>query len=420
MQRIPLSRKLFLWLSATVSALLLVSGTGASAQEKLPPAKTRLSLSELINLGLTQQPSLAAARASLAAAQSGQAGLNSLPACAALIAKDLPIRKQQSCWGVTIAAAALQQAEWETRYAVVRNYYSIVYARKQLALVQSVRQTLEEAVVTAEKLLKAGNPDIKITTIDRDSLKLSVELVKSREAEASVGIQKAFAALREALGVGLDYNFDIEGDQFPPLVASLNKEELVAQALANRGEMTQAAAAYQVTAYEVQAQSRILCHATAKTFAISADIHVQPIPQGVANGEYRPGAIGIEMPPMLVGKRPYRVQRAQDLNDRAAAVVEKTTNLITLEVEATYLKWVEAATKARNLEHTPKMAKGIYDLVKKNFDEGRATGEELLRARGTQTQVQADLNEALYLHALALAALERVTAGGYRLTAKLP
>jgi outer membrane protein TolC len=52
--------------------------------------------------------------------------------------------------------------------------------------------------------------------------------------------------------------------------------------------------------------------------------------------------------------------------------------------------------------------------VKNRFDEGKQTAEDYLRARTLQDQAQAQLNQATYEHALALAALERVTAGGYR------
>ena len=61
----------------------------------------------------------------------------------------------------------------------------------------------------------------------------------------------------------------------------------------------------------------------------------------------------------------------------------------------------------------------ITDKIKKEFDKGKVSGEAILRAQGMEEQIAASYNEGLYLHALALAALERVTAGGYRLT-KLP
>jgi hypothetical protein len=64
------------------------------------------------------------------------------------------------------------------------------------------------------------------------------------------------------------------------------------------------------------------------------------------------------------------------------------------------------------------VAQKIALNVQGRFDNGNATGEELIRARTLEDQARANLNEALYYHALALAALERVTAGGYQFPRK--
>ena len=337
------------------------------------------TLPELINLGLERQPALAAARASLAAAESGVRGLESLR-FGAFLAKDLPIRKQQSCLGVTIAAAGLDQAEWETRYAVVRMYYSVIYAREQLKVVHRIKGKLEEALMQARKLVKAGDPDIKVTNLDVDVLALNLKLLKSKEVEAQIGIRKAIAGLREAIGVGLDYPLEVAADTLPPLVHDLNKESLIAMALANRGEMAQASAAQQVTDLEIAAQGKTR-GPSARTFGSGADIHAKPIPQGVANGEYRPGAIGLEMPATLAGRKAERIEHAKDLNTRALAVVDKTNNLVALEVEATYLKWLEAAQKVQGLTEAPVIASQITDKIKKEFDKGKVSGESILRTR---------------------------------------
>ena len=39
---------------------------------------------------------------------------------------DLPIRRKQSCRGISAAQAELYQTEYDTHYAVVRTYYSAV------------------------------------------------------------------------------------------------------------------------------------------------------------------------------------------------------------------------------------------------------------------------------------------------------
>jgi outer membrane protein TolC len=145
------------------------------------------------------------------------------------------------------------------------------------------------------------------------------------------------------------------------------------------------------------------------------DIHAKPIPQGISNGEYRPGALGVEMPVGFAGPRSYRIERAQDLSARAAAVVDKTRNLIALEAEDTYLKWEEAVRKVRQSREAAEAGTRLAKNTREDFrGEQRVKIDEVLTNEVIAGQAQAASNEALYQHALALAALERVTGGGFQ------
>jgi outer membrane protein TolC len=405
-----------------LAALLLAGAAAASlpAQQMLPalpvptPA-TPLTLEGCIQLAFEKQPALAAARASLAAAQDGQQALDNLPLYARALSRDLCIRKQQAALGVGISSAQLWQAEWEARYAVTRNYFSVLYVRLQQDLLRKVIADVEKGRKRAEELIKSGIPDVKITTNDLDLLAINLELLRARQVEATVGGQKALAALREAIGIGPECPLEIALGALPPVLASLDRQGLIKSALGNRGEVVQVTSARQVTELEIAAQDRNHFGLKVGTFAGAADIHAQPVPQGVANGEYRPGAIGPEMPPMLVGKHTDRVARATDLSQRAAAVVDKTYNLVALEADNGYLKWLEAHDRylryAAALPRTEALAKRASD----RFEGGNISGSEYVQAATLKDQVQAQYNEALYLNALALAALERITAGGFRI-----
>src|SRR5262245_47398857 len=97
---------------------LVVAGCwpiGIARTDELPPtappataadqANARaLTLDECLGIALQQQPALAAHQASLAAADTSYQGLLKLHA-PPLISRDLPIRRQQACLGVTIAEA---------------------------------------------------------------------------------------------------------------------------------------------------------------------------------------------------------------------------------------------------------------------------------------------------------------------------
>ncbi len=378
-----------------------------------PVTVPALDLQACLALGMQRQPALRAAQASLSAAITAQQALDNLKI--GFLSRDFAIRKEQACVGVTIASAGVAQAEWEARYAITRMYYTVQYARMQKIVVDELTGKLETSQEKAGKILEVGDPKSKITKIDVDILKLNIRFVRTKQVEADVGILRAIAGLREAIGLGCDEPFVVADQPLPELVPDLNREQLIAVGLAQRAELQQALGAKDLTSLEIAAQHRLLFKPLANTFAVAADIHAKPIPQGVANGEYRPGALGLEMPTHLAGKRNDRVQRAGDFDQRAQAVVDKTHNLIALEIDATYLKWKEAFQKSMSLQGADKEALEVANSVQNRFDSGNATGEEILRTRTMVDQARASYNEALFNHALALAALERVTAGGFRL-----
>ena len=95
-------------------------------------------------------------------------------------------------------------------------------------------------------------------------------------------------------------------------------------------------------------------------------------------------------------------------------MVDKTRNLITLEVEDAFLKWQEASDKLELLAKSPQLAETIANNLQSRFAEmGQVPAEDVVRGYLVASQAKATYNEALYLHALGLAALERVTAGGF-------
>ena len=176
------------------------------------------------------------------------------------------------------------------------------------------------------------------------------------------------------------------------------------EALARRGEIVQALTASEVTRLEIDAQSKSHMP-TVRTFAAVADIHARPIPQGVQNTEYRPGAVGLDMPSTLVGHRSLRVERARDFSARADAVVDKTRNLITLEAEDGYLKWAEATRKVAQTREAAEAGTRLAKHTREDFRSGQKVKiEDLLTNEVIVGQARAAYNEARFQLLLALAA----------------
>jgi outer membrane protein TolC len=385
-----------------------------------PVAPLPADLAGLRQLSLERQPSLAAYRASVAAAEERVHGLDQLR-FASLVRRDLPARREQAAQGLCAAEAQLNQATWDTLYAVTRTYLSAAYARLQLDIADKALQDkvtgLSFLRSVADRIYKDGTrPDVKKWNVDQ--IDLLTQTTEGQRVEAADGVKRALAALREA--VGIDGDCPLSPALVLPPVPDVKPTcpQIVELALARRGEVAQAAAGFEVTSLEVKAQSALWLRSQAQTFASGADIHVTPIPQGIANSEYRPGAIGIEMPPTMTGFKSARVGQAEALNGRAGAVLQKTRQLITLEAEAAYLKWERAAQEYAKYQQAAKTAREVAEAVRKSFKEtapanDRPTLDDLVNTRVRAVQMEVLVNQARYDVLLALAALERVTAGGF-------
>jgi outer membrane protein TolC len=382
------------------------------AQPAAPVVVQALTLADCVRIALEQQPSLAASRASLAAADANRRALDNLRV-PSFIVRELPYRREQANLGVTVAAAGLQQAEQDAIYAVTRSYFSVLYARAQGRVANQVVNDLGDALANARRLVgQAGAPrDLTQNAVDRNRAFLN--LAESRRVDAQEGVQRALAALREAIGAGPDFVFTVAGDELPEPRVEVSRDYVVGLAVARRGEITQAALLARVTCLEVDAQGTS-CRPKKETFAAVVDIHAKPIPAGESDGDYRPGALAPEMPTTLVGSRSARMERARDLQARAAAVTDKTRNLIALEAEDAFLRYEQAAQKMPKAREAVTVANRAARDTLNDFKGGQNVPyRDVLETQILAAQAGVQYNEARYQYLLALAALERVTGGGF-------
>lgn len=390
-----------------LTAIQPVPVAGAAAA----PGSLVLSLPECIQMALGQQPELAAYRASLASAQLNSQALQDLRV-PRFLARDLPIRRRQASLGVTIAAAGLDQAGYDTVYAVTRLYYSVIYARAQKQVVGKTLDRLKATHEAANRLVQGGSRDV--TTGGVNKIAVYMRLAEIRRAEAERGEDRALAALKEAIGLDPAYCLQIPEDRLPDVAVTVCKGDIVSLALARRGEVAQAGTLAEVTALEVCAQGKS-CRPTMRTFASVVDVHSRVLPATVSDGEYRPGALAPDMPTTLVGPRQDRVDRAGALSARASAVFAKTRGLIALEAEDAFIRWEEASKRVPAGREAADKAGKLAEDTQNDFAAGaRVKVEDVLGDEVLEGQAKAQYNEALYLQAIALAGLERVTAGGFK------
>jgi hypothetical protein len=230
---------------------------------------------------------------------------------------------------------------------------------------------------------------------------------------AETGTDRARAALREAMGLDPMTRVDVADDRLPEIPAKLDRDIVIVHATTRRGEITLARVGADVTRLEACAQWARRFDIMANTFAAGADIHARQVPQAMRDTEYKPGAIAPEMPTRLLGKRGTRSATAGVYADRAEEAARQAVSLIGLEAEVAHSRWEQAV---RNVESARPAAKAGRELIARLREAagGAQTKEDLLINEVSATQSIASFNEALYDQIMALANLERVTAGGVR------
>jgi hypothetical protein len=407
------------------SALLAAGGTVLAAEPAPMPAPAPAPTASQVavpdlrtarQIALEHQPTVLAARASLSAALTRRQSLDRLH-LAGLVARDLSTRKHQADLGVEAAAAAVQQAEADAVFAVSYCFLAYEFAWMQ----ESLAGESAERVEVLRQLVMDTLKKEKRKDVFQEHVKLTDALTKVIEAgsnEAKSGKQRALAALGEALGLGPNCVVVVPGRELPEVKVELTREAIVATALARRGEVAQANLGAEVTRLEIDAQKTTFLP-TARTFAQGSDLHATLVSPASLGSAYHPGGITIEMPPMLTGHRGDRVEQATELAARADAVADKTRNLVALEAEDAFLRWQEMGISANRLRIAADDADIYNTKIQAQFDSkpeklniDNPTIEDLVIAGAAVGRLRAQANEARFNHLVALALLERVTAGG--------
>jgi outer membrane protein TolC len=434
-------RRRHLW----AAGLWLATGSGLSAQPAtLPPPKpapivsgpvtefataspicNRYTLGEALSIAHGNHPQLAALRASMNAALLKQEGLGQVKRTTSIVSglviPDYDIRMEQSELGLLATRAELAQAEHEVTYGVVRCYYAVVYARAQAKVARELVEQLEVSLETIKKMVAskggtAGGPKgpRPVTQNTVDQLAVGLGEARLRLIQAEEGATRARAALRQAMGLDPLCVADIVDDQLPEIPYVIPRDTVIAHAVTRRGEVQLAEIGADVTRLEVYAQWTRKLSLMTSTFANASDIHARPLPAGHHDPDYRPAALGPEMPDRLLGKAETRAAAAGQYAIRSAEVVRHTKSLVALEAEVAWARWAEAT---RQVAEARKAAASGRALINRQREAaGGAAQEDIaILNEASAARAFASLNEALYDQVIAIANLERVTAGGVRI-----
>jgi outer membrane protein TolC len=375
---------------------------------------TRFTLGEALAIGREKHPQLAALRASMNAALLSQRGLGEVKRMAGFITPDIDYREQQSDIGLKAAMAEYDQAQHEVTYAVTRCYYTVVYTREQEKVAKDLVEQLETNLAQVRKIVEGKGGGVKGVTKDTEN-RLVVVLgeVKAQLYKAQSGTDRARAALREAMGVDPMYQVDVADEILPEIKADIKRETVVAHAVTRRGEVLLTQLGVDVTRLEACAQWSKKFNLRAPTYSEGADIHARTVPGEQRDPEYKPGAIGPQMPNKLVGRYGTRTDIANQYAVRADAAAAQARSLVALEAEVAHARWVEATKRVASAKEASMNGRELIERQRLAAG-GTLSKEDVLLNEVSATKAIASLNEALWEQIIELVNLERITAGGIR------
>lgn len=375
------------------SIMVMLSLALAGQEPVLPPPLTlqelekeigeglpdqQVTLDQCLAVAMENQPRIQAATASLRAALAARRGIYSLRGIARL-APDLRIRQTQADHGVEVAQAVLDQETEDTRYAIRRAYLTAIYAGIQADRLTKLVKALDMARedkglvgIVVEEFAGVGT-----------RLRMARAKARNNQAVAQVGRLKArFLLLEEMGGKGAVGFLPSPADSVLPKPAMrITLEEFEGLVSENRGERRLAREGREIAALELEAQRRALpFRLINNSFASFAGNNAPPVPTPERGGEYRPGAINLEMPSNFGGPKRDRVDRAAALAERATLTENTTRNLTNLESRVTYLNYRETERRIQADKAAIGEARLIFNRVTRkpmSFLDGLLLGDSV-------------------------------------------
>jgi outer membrane protein TolC len=236
---------------------------------------------------------------------------------------------------------------------------------------------------------------------------------RGRLIQAESGAEMGRAALREAMGLEPGARVDAADEVLPDFNVPLKRDTIIAHAVTRRGEVHLAQMGAEATQLEVCAQWARRFTLMGTTYSNAADIHARPIPPSQRDPDYKPGAIGPEMPDRLLGRQGTRAETAKQYANRAKAAADQARSLIALEADIAFVRWTSSVEKVKSSKESADAGKRSIKSLREAAG-GVITKEEVIVTELAAAKAQASLNEALYDQVVAIANIERITAGGVR------
>jgi outer membrane protein len=314
-------------------------------------------------------------------------------------------RNEQAKLGIEAAAQDVPMTKDQIVFQVTRAFYSVLLTRELERVADEARGQYQATESLVQSFLDTGNE--RITKADLRRATAARLLAESHKLQAQRATDQAMAGLRAAMGLRQVTPLEVDNARLAYSAKELDRDALLARALANRPEMAKAQLAVHAAELErklakAQFQPDVGAFARLSTIQDNRDYPNPTQPTQFAAG------VEASLPLVAGGRRVAERHRADALFEAASAARDVVRNQIELEVVQAYLEWQEMAERlplakraVDNLEAAMKSLRdeltlGLEDKeYPRHFDNRLSTRLLLSQAQAAYYQQVLEYNLAL-------------------------
>lgn len=351
-------------LALFIMGLVVMLATGAALADSQDAAMGRMDIDLSQALQIAEQNSLTLKQAEL---KVREAELNLRQAQAASIMRPNPTLLMQAQAGLDLARQELLLAKDDLALAVETDFYNVLRAENLLVVAQEALESARRHEEVAKKKFAVG------TATKLDVIKSTRNVLNSQAAvsQARHGRDLALMKFRQTLGIGLDDPVFPVGSAFDFQPVTLNLEEDLEFALANRTEIKQLEAALAVAQKNVE----------------------------LSDNDYT-AALTLE--------------QAQINLEKVALQLDQAKDGLTLQIRQSYLAVIDAAERIPVLEKGVEEAEETLRLAELSYEADVITSTEVQDAQMAVLQAKTEYINAVFDYNLAKANYFRAVARALR------
>jgi len=323
-------------------------------------------------------------------------------------------RYEQAKLGISAASADVAKSKQETVFAVKRAYFGVQLAAELWQVMEDAIGHFRAIESLVQALLDEG--DEYVTTVDVHRARTVRLLAQSERIRVEQAAEIAHEALRQAMGLEPQAQFEIAERNLTRPTGHVELPAILDEAMIRRPELAKARLGVQIAGLERQlAAAEYL--PDVGLFGRFATIDDDG---GFANpNDRQEWAVGLTVGvPLYAGGRRSAQKREADFQQaHAARLRQLARQLITLEVQKTYLEYVEMSDRLPKAERAAMEAEETLEGLRHQFlgdqiedQEMPDYFEDLINARILRTLASTRYHDVVYQYNLSLAKIRLATA----------